>query len=451
MSEQNMSPDVSPGSLKKAKTGVRRVNNMPLWIFGGVVMAFLLVLVMVAADRSSKQNAPAGQEEKFAAESSASFASQVVGDSGAGIIPAATTEEPGLIEQDEIVAKEASKPEPLLIARPENFDIPPLPEHESVDEEARRFQMAKMQMFEQAVQAKSTVSVSMPRSSASSPSSDGYDVAERLESLRQQMARRGNNPTEAYQQRLNQVRNAVGGGDTGGDGMMLLAANNAGQAGYEQFSNSSEGDRWALDSGVEKPRSPYEIRAGFVLPATLISGINSSLPGQIIAQVSQNVYDTATGRNLLVPQGSKLIGSYDSNVAYGQSRVLIGWQRITFPDGKVLDIGNMAGSDSSGFAGFNDKTNNHYFRVFGSAILMSSVTAGVSLSQDRGGFDSGDSQRASDAMSEALGQQLGQVTAEMIRKNLNIAPTLEIRPGYRFNVVVTKDMTFSKPYQSFDY
>ncbi len=187
-----------------------------------------------------------------------------------------------------------------------------------------------------------------------------------------------------------------------------------------------------------------------MIPATLISGINSSLAGQIIAQVSQNVYDTATGKHLLVPQGSRLVGSYGSDVAYGQSRVLVGWQRIIFPDGKALDIGSMSGADGGGFAGFNDKTNNHYFRVFGSAFLMSAVTAGLALSQDQGG-NNGDSQRASDAMSEALGQQLGQVTAAMIAKNLNIAPTLEIRPGYRFNVVVTKDMAFTKAYESFDY
>ena len=136
-------------------------------------------------------------------------------------------------------------------------------------------------------------------------------------------------------------------------------------------------------------------------------------------------------------------------VAYGQARVLVAWQRIVFPDGKAMDIGVMPGADSAGYAGFNDQVNNHYFRTFASAFLMSAVTAGITLSQDNG--STGNSQRASDALSEALGQQLGQVTAQMIAKNLNIAPTLEIRPGYRFNVIVTKDMTFSKPYQSFDY
>lgn len=170
-----------------------------------------------------------------------------------------------------------------------------------------------------------------------------------------------------------------------------------------------------------------------------------------MAQVSQDVYDTPTGRHLLIPQGSRLVGSYSSDVAYGQSRVLVAWQRIVFPDGKAMDIGSMPGGDQAGYSGFKDKVNNHYFRLFGSALLMSAVTAGVALSQEDDNEGFGSETTASSAMSEALGQQLGQVTAQLISKNLNIAPTLEIRPGFRFNVIVTKDLTFSKPYKSFDY
>ena len=131
--------------------------------------------------------------------------------------------------------------------------------------------------------------------------------------------------------------------------------------------------------------------------------------------------------------------------------MLIAWQRIVFPDGKAMDIGSMPGADSAGYAGFNDQVNNHYFRLFASAFLMSGVTAGITMSQNQDQQNNGNRQTASGALSEALGQQLGLVTAQLISKNMNIAPTLEIRPGYRFNVIVTKDMTFSKPYQAFDY
>jgi type IV secretion system protein VirB10 len=221
---------------------------------------------------------------------------------------------------------------------------------------------------------------------------------------------------------------------------------------YAAFDTPGEGERWRLNAEPEPPPTPYTLRAGFVIPATLISGINSELPGPIMAQVAHPVYDTPTGTYLLIPQGARLMGRYASEVAYGQSRVLVAWQRIVFPDGKALDLGAMPGADSAGYAAFHDRVNHHYLRVFGSALLMSAVVAGITLSQDDPGGDPyGGRQRASDALSEALGQQLGQVTAQLIAKNLNIAPTLEIRPGYRFNVIATQDLTFAKPYQAFDY
>mgnify|MGYP000629702635 CR=1 FL=1 len=195
-----------------------------------------------------------------------------------------------------------------------------------------------------------------------------------------------------------------------------------------------------------------EIKTGTVIPAVMVSGINSDLPGVMIAQVSQNVWNTANGKYLLIPQGSKLYGVYDSRVVYGQERVLIAWNRVIFPDGSSVTLGAMPGADSAGYAGFHDQVNNHYVRLFGSAFLMSGVTAGITYSQRQNqATNTYGAPSASSALSEALGQQLGQVTAQLIAKNLSISPTLEIRPGYRFNVVVTKDMTFSKPYRSFDY
>jgi type IV secretory pathway VirB10-like protein len=282
----------------------------------------------------------------------------------------------------------------------------------------------------------------------------------RLAAIRQQSeAAVHDDPTAAYKARLATLQGS-GIGGAGAQRVVSPTAANGGRGRQEQrrairqwHSGSGEqGDRWKLDSRLEAPRSPFELRAGFVIPGTLISGINSELPGQIMAQVAQNVYDTPTGKHLLIPQGSRLVGSYSSDVAYGQARVLVAWQRIVFPDGKAIDIGAMPGADGVGYAGFNDQVNNHYLRLFGSALLMSAVTAGITYSQ---GQNQGNSvygaPSASSALSEALGQQLGQVTAQLIAKNMNIAPTLEIRPGYRFNVIVTKDMTFSKPYQSFDY
>ena len=266
-------------------------------------------------------------------------------------------------------------------------------------------------------------------------------------------------PTAAYRARVAQLQatglvpSAGNGGGSDADAPLLAGtggrSNDPGQP--NGSGNASGADRWRLESQLQAPRSPYELRAGFVIPATLISGINADLPGQIVAQVSQDVYDTATGRFKLVPQGSRLVGTYSSSVAYGQSRVLVAWQRIVFPDGKALDLGSMPGADGAGYAGFKDEVHNHYVRIFGSALLMSGVVASAAYSQNRNPSNTPTAPTAGSALSEALGQQLGQATAQMISKNLNIAPTLEIRPGFRFNVIVVKDLTFSKPYAPFDY
>jgi type IV secretion system protein VirB10 len=178
----------------------------------------------------------------------------------------------------------------------------------------------------------------------------------------------------------------------------------------------------------------------------MLTGINSELPGTIIAQVSQNVYDSATGRYLLIPQGTRIVGVYDSHVAFGQSRVLGAWERLDDPDGTALDICSMPGTDGAGYSGFEDQVNNHYLRIFGSALLMSGVTAAAVYSQGNVGTSNTAAPSAGSTLSSSLGQTLGQVTSQLISKNLSIAPTLEIRPGFRMNIVVTKDIVLNHPY-----
>ncbi|WP_020405874.1 TrbI/VirB10 family protein [Hahella ganghwensis] len=467
-----MSPDASPGTV--SKSGVRRVNNRPMYLLAGVLGAFLLVMMMVAADRAEQQNAPVEGPQEFAGNTTM-FANEITSEHVEGIVPAAPPELP---TADESTSVDEEGGTMITVARPTNLDEPPTPperteaanqEAERIrqqkSEEAQRIRMAKLQMLEEAAGSKTTIQVSAPVSQRSgstlatrSRPETRQEMIDEIARVRREIASvQSDDPTAAYQQRLAQIQSmtgmSTGGAPSGGMEPTFMATSAGGEgyggAGYAQFDNSGGGDRWAHNSKVEQPRSPYELRAGFVIPAILLSGINSDLPGQIMGQVSQNVYDTATGRHLLIPQGSRLVGSYSSDVAYGQNRVLVAWQRIVFPDGKAMDIGSMPGSDSAGYSGFHDQVNNHYFRLFGSAILMSGVTAGISLSQ-KDDSDS-DSQRTSDALSEALGQQLGQVASQLISKNMNIAPTLEIRPGYRFNVIAVKDLTFSSPYRSFDY
>ncbi len=210
----------------------------------------------------------------------------------------------------------------------------------------------------------------------------------------------------------------------------------------------SDAKNWILPYTREAGRS-YELKTGTVIPGVMLSGVNSDLPGHLIAQVSQNVYDTATGRDLLIPQGSKLFGVYDSRVVYGQSRVLIAWNRALFPDGSSVTLEAMPGTDISGYAGYQDRADNHYLRIFGSAALMSLVGGGMSYAADQVSNTSSDSESTSmqDEMTAALASQLGQTTLQLLQKNLNIKPTLEIRPGYQFNLIVTKDMVFRGAYE----
>ena len=194
-----------------------------------------------------------------------------------------------------------------------------------------------------------------------------------------------------------------------------------------------------LPGGREAPLSPYDIKAGTVIPATMIGGVNSDLPGQILGQIAENVYDSATGRFILIPQGAKLVGTYDNAITTGQERVLVAWTRIILPDASSIDLGKMPGSDQSGFAGFSDQVNTHFWKMFSSALMLSVLSAGVQISQG-GQSPSANGLNAQQSIAAGLGQQFGQLGQELARRNARIQPTLEIRPGYRFTVSVTRDM-----------
>jgi type IV secretion system protein VirB10 len=196
-----------------------------------------------------------------------------------------------------------------------------------------------------------------------------------------------------------------------------------------------------------------------VIPAVLVSGINSDLPGPILAQVSQNVFDSATGKYLLVPQGSRLIGVYQNASAYGQQRVEIAWQRLIFPNTSSMNLPQMPGADQGGYAGFTDEVNNHYLRTFGTAALMSLISAGQMVGQmatfggngasygPYGYYQPNQWAMASEMAGSAASGQFGAVGQQMIGQGMNRPPTIEIRPGYQFNVMVTEDLVFPGAYK----
>lgn len=231
---------------------------------------------------------------------------------------------------------------------------------------------------------------------------------------------------------------------------------------YDQTNMQTEKDKFLSDSrkrkssdilenAVASPVSPFEIQAGTFIHAELVTGINSDLPGEVTAQVTGNLYDSINERFLLVPQGSKLVGKYDSKVSVGQTRVLMAWERIIFPDGRSIDLSGMEGVDLEGYAGFHDIVDNHYLKIFGNAILMSLVMAGAQMSQPGGGYGMGGMNSFSNpTMGQvavgSVGQNMSQTMEQYLGNTMNIQPTLKIRPGYRFDITVTKDMVFPGPY-----
>ena len=197
-------------------------------------------------------------------------------------------------------------------------------------------------------------------------------------------------------------------------------------------------------SEIIDPKSPYELKAGSVIPATMINGINSDLPGEVIAFVRNNLYDSVSRQYLLIPQGSKLIGLYDSNVAYGQQRVAVAWSRLIYPNGSSVDLKATPGTDIAGYSGFYDQVDNKYWQIFGTSFIMGVITAGMQYSQNNlnanvqsGGYAN---PTVGQTLAGSLGQQLGQTALSVTQKNLKVAPTLIIRQGYQFNIMLTADL-----------
>jgi type IV secretion system protein VirB10 len=186
--------------------------------------------------------------------------------------------------------------------------------------------------------------------------------------------------------------------------------------------------------------SPDIIQAGTVIPAALITGIESDLPGQITAQVTENVYDSPTGQYLLIPQGARLIGEYNSEVAYAQTRVQLIWTRLIMPDGQSIVLDNQPGADTQGYSGLQDGVNNHWGALFEAALLSTflSVGAEAGTSDQENNLIQAIRSGASDSFNQA-GQQI-------VERELNIQPTLTIRPGFPVRVIVNRDFIL-EPYQ----
>lgn len=194
---------------------------------------------------------------------------------------------------------------------------------------------------------------------------------------------------------------------------------------------------------LQMPTSPYQVMAGTVIPAALVTGINSDLPGQVIASVTEAVYDTATGKHLLIPQGSRLMGRYDSQVAFGQRRVLLVWTRLILPDTSSVALDRLPGIDPAGYAGLEDGVDWHRDRILAAAALSTLLGVGAELAASESRTDGN---RVVIAAREGAQDAVNQVGQEITKRNMSIQPTLTIRPGFPVRVMVNKDLVL-RPYQ----
>jgi type IV secretion system protein TrbI len=207
------------------------------------------------------------------------------------------------------------------------------------------------------------------------------------------------------------------------------------------FLNGPIDKRTVSSERLEGPASKYIVQAGSVIPAALLTGIRSDLPGQVTGQVTENIYDSPSGRYLLIPQGSKLIGAYDSQVSFGQSRVLLVWTRLIFPNGRSIVLERQSGADPEGYAGLEDQVDYHWSRLFMAAALSTLLGVGSEL-----GASNTDSDIVR-ALRRGSSDSLNQTGQQIVRRNLNVQPTLTIRPGFPVRVIVNRDLVLA-PYRS---
>jgi type IV secretion system protein VirB10 len=206
------------------------------------------------------------------------------------------------------------------------------------------------------------------------------------------------------------------------------------------FLNGNIDRRTTSPDRVQPLASPYVLQAGAVIPASLITGLRSDLPGQVTAQVTEDVYDSPTGKILLIPQGSRLVGQYDAQIAFGQSRALLVWNRLIMPNGRSIVLERQPGADTEGYAGLEDEVDNHWGMLFKAALLSTVLSVGTEV-----GMSGNNNGSLAEAIQQGMSQSINQTGQQVVSRSLNIQPTITIRPGFPVRVMVTHDLVL-EPY-----
>jgi len=224
-----------------------------------------------------------------------------------------------------------------------------------------------------------------------------------------------------------------------------------GQAGKQNFLRGVNGGGSMTPQGYSDSlpvpqQFPYELKAGTIIPGILITGINSDLPGSVLGQVSENVWDTATGRFVLIPKGTRILGVYDSEVSFGQRRVLLVWNRLIFPNGTTLDIAGSPGVDQAGYSGLSGKVNEHWGKMIGAALISSVFVAGAEIVYYGDSRGNSENMSPRDVAAESAAGSIIDMGAKLTDRAAGIQPTITVRPGKKFGIFVQKDVVFPFPY-----
>lgn len=429
MSDELLSSGYTPTSDNPG-AGVKRLTKLPFLIIGGIFMLVLLAVMYAFIQRSSaNEDKESTQNEQVIASSNTGYKALI----------SDWDTEPGWVEPA------VTEPEPVVAQRPPPAPVAPVLPQEPQLSSAERQRIERGLAFREDTYYDAVVaetSIGFGSSSAALSAGDASPAA----LLSAMTGGGGVAPVSPNLQSMLLGPQLAGGTsaplttNTGGAAVMNNEQDTMQQV--TQLQNPSSGLGYSHERRTAA-RTPYELAIGTFLPAIMMTGINSELPGLIKAQISEDVRDTRTGKYVLIPRGAQVVGRYDSQIQRGQERVMVVWDRIRFPDGSYLNLGGMSGVDTAGYSGVHDLVDNHYWRTFGNATLLSFISAAGQLSQPE---SDGSEKDAGEELAAELGRQWGQVGQEMTRRNMNIQPTLIIRTGYRFNIMVNKDLILS-PYE----
>jgi type IV secretion system protein VirB10 len=333
-------------------------------------------------------------------------------------------------------------PDRIVVRQPAYSTPPPAPiVSADPNPEERRITVA-YEREQEAMSAPTSIRTGGPNSFAqlpvSSRPSDGSEIAQMAALTQAISGRETNQNAPAVLSRSEAASSTPGISDLEYD-----AQNN--QSAKAAFLSQRQKPSDYLTSARSTPMSPYELKAGWEIPAVLEQSLNSDLPGDVKALVSSNVFDTATGRYLLIPQGARLIGKYDSRISYGQDGVQVTWNRIIFPDASSIDIDGMAGLDDHGNSGLRYDVDHHYKRLLGFTALTSAFSVAFSLSQ-RTTQSTLTYPSVGSTAASSVGRDLSETGASITRRNLNVQPTIKVPSGYKFTVRVNRDILFDAPY-----